>query len=440
MSAFERRMFIPAASQDANLLAHISEAVDAQTAEHEVPIRFVASKSGSTGYHCETALVDDVEFVGRSGFYPSVFEFVRRPFERQDSFTAVLLIPTGIGCEIGGHAGDATPVARLLAANCDTLILHPNVVNASDINESPPNALYCEGSTLTRLVMGTIGIRPVRSNRVLIVYDGRHQPLFKSATQNTVNAARATYGFNCAGICEMHVPVQLAHETASSGRATGRVENMGPLIEDLCASRGTFDAVAVASVIQVPEGTHETYFASEGEIINPWGGVEALLTHALTTVLGVPVAHAPMMESEAVANADLGVVDPRMAAEAVSLTFFNCVLKGLQQSPQIVSEGNFWDSSSVLSAADISCIIVPEGCLGLPTLAALYQGIPLISVGENKNLMKNRIEELPWLNDQFFQVNNYWEACGVMCALRAGIAPNSIRRPLEQMEPSVICR
>ena len=26
----------------------------------------------------------------------------------------VMIIPTGIGCEIGGHCGDATPPARLL--------------------------------------------------------------------------------------------------------------------------------------------------------------------------------------------------------------------------------------------------------------------------------------------------------------------------------------
>ena len=28
----------------------------------------------------------------------------------------LLVIPTGIGCELGGYAGDAIPAARLLAA------------------------------------------------------------------------------------------------------------------------------------------------------------------------------------------------------------------------------------------------------------------------------------------------------------------------------------
>jgi len=31
----------------------------------------------------------------------------------------VLIIPTGLGAEIGGHAGDANPVAKLIAKCCD---------------------------------------------------------------------------------------------------------------------------------------------------------------------------------------------------------------------------------------------------------------------------------------------------------------------------------
>ena len=56
----------------------------------------------------------------------------------------VMIIPTGIGCEIGGHCGDGNAAARLLGACCDTLVLHPNVVNASVINEMPANSLYVD--------------------------------------------------------------------------------------------------------------------------------------------------------------------------------------------------------------------------------------------------------------------------------------------------------
>ena len=88
----------------------------------------------------------------------SVFDFRRRTCERTNAFNAVMLIPTGVDCAIGGHAGDATPAARLLASLCDNLVLHPNVVNASDVNEQTENCLYVEGSLICRLMMGTVGL------------------------------------------------------------------------------------------------------------------------------------------------------------------------------------------------------------------------------------------------------------------------------------------
>jgi hypothetical protein len=64
-----------------------------------------------------------------------------------------------VGAEIGGHAGDAMPVAALLASVCDTLATHPNVVNASDVIEIPANCLYVEGSVIARLLQGQLGLQ-----------------------------------------------------------------------------------------------------------------------------------------------------------------------------------------------------------------------------------------------------------------------------------------
>lgn len=158
--------------------------------------------------------------------------------------------------------------------------------------------------------------------------------------------------------------------------------------------------------------------------------MEAMLTHAISELYNIPSAHSPMFESQAVANLDPGVVDPRMASEAVSMTFLQCILKGLQRSPKIVTDQTAMLSDSVISVSDISCLIIPDGCLGLPTLAALEQGIPVIAVRENKNIMKNDLARLPWANGQFFLVENYWEAAGVMLAIKSGVPPDSVRRPL----------
>lgn len=83
-----------------------------------------------------------------------------------------------------------------------------------------------------------------------------------------------------------------------------------------------------------------------------------------------------------------------------------------------------------LCVEDVSCIVIPVGCLAVPTLAALQQGIPVIAVRENKNLMQNDLSLLPWSEGQYFEVDNYLEAAGLICAMRAGIDPATVRRPL----------
>ena len=70
--------------------------------------------------------------------------------------------------------------------------------------------------------------------------------------------------------------------------------------------------------------------------------------------------------------------------------------------------------------------------VGLPTLAALEQGIAVIAVREKRNRMKNELEELPFAPGKLFIVENYLEAVGIMTALKSGVAPSSVRRPLAE--------
>jgi hypothetical protein len=74
----------------------------------------------------------------------------------------------------------------------------------------------------------------------------------------------------------------------------------------------------------------------------------------------------------------------------VSATFLQCTLKGLHRSPRIIAIEDAMNRPDVLTAEDVSCLVIPDGCLGLPTLAALEQGIKVIAVRENKNLGSNR--------------------------------------------------
>ena len=433
MQLHEKVISVPLARQNRGLIEHIEKALSFRFVDGETPLRFAVTSIDDNHYHCEVGCLVGALPAEHRGTH-TIFEFRQRGAEKTGRFNVVFLVPTGIGAEIGGHAGDATPTAQLLASGCDHLVTHPNVVNASDINEIPANASYVEGSVICRFLMGTVGLRLVRANRVLVVIDAQPDQMIENLTLNTVEAARATYGMKCAGIYRLDPPLELTATYADSGRAVGVGYGIDRLLDLLAETRDDYDAVAISSLITVPDGYHEQYFTSDGAMVNPWGGIEAMLTHAVSHFLDVPSAHAPMMESREILFEDPGPVDPRMAAEAISSSFFQCVLKGLKQSPSIVTDSSQMRSDDVLTVEDVSCLVLPDGCIGLPTLAALEQGIPVIAVREGKGLMANDLTTLPWRPGQLMVVENYWEAAGVLSALRAGIAPESVRRPFAKLE------
>jgi hypothetical protein len=124
------------------------------------------------------------------------------------------------------------------------------------------------------------------------------------------------------------------------------------------------------------------------------------------------------------------VVEPRKAAEVISSTYLFCVLKGLNRAPQVVTKVNGSYDPSMVQAEDISALVIPDGCVGLPTLAAVEQGIPVIAVRNNKNLMRNDLNDLPFRDGQLIYAENYYEAAGVLAALRHGVSPSTLVRPM----------
>jgi hypothetical protein len=360
-----------------------------------------------------------------------LFAFRRRSHEDAGQFNAVFLVPTGIGAEVGGHAGDSGPAARLLAACCDHLVTHPNVGNAADINELPENALYVEGSIIADLMMGSVGLAKVRSNRILVLMERHPDPWFMDATVNMASAARAAAGIQVARVVVLEKNFSMRSLYAPSGRAAGIVDGLETVLESMDRWRGEYDAVAVSSLIKVPPHFHHDYFADrDDEMVNPWGGVEAMLTHALSRRYRVPTAHAPMMTSREVQSLDYGPVDPRKAAEPVSATYLFSVLKGLHRSPRILAPELSRGMPGCITAENVHCLVIPDGCVGLPTLAAMEQGIDVIAVRGNRNRMKNELASFPFRPGKLHMAESYPEAAGIMMALRAGVSLESVRRPL----------
>lgn len=334
-------------------------------------------------------------------------------------FNAVLIIPTGIGCEIGGHAGDANPVAKLLSSVCDTLILHPNVVNASDINEMPENCLYVEGSVLDRFLEGKVELQRVLSNKVLVVVNS---PV-RNETINAVSAARATIGLDTE-IVELKVPLKMIARIETTG-AKGYVIGWQELVEQV--KDYSFDALAITTQIDCEKEVALNYFRNGG--VNPWGAVEAKASKLIASQLfNKPVAHAPIESDDPELKTYNEVVDPRMSAEIVSQCYLHCVLKGLHKAPKIIGVNSTGDgifSGKGMSVDEVDCLVTPIGCVSYPHRACLGRNIPVIAVKENKTVLN---DSMP---DEFIIVENYWEAAGVMLAMKAGIHPTSVRRPLK---------
>ncbi|OGI25867.1 MAG: hypothetical protein A3J76_05010 [Candidatus Moranbacteria bacterium RBG_13_45_13] len=353
------------------------------------------------------------------------FDFHRREYENMEKFNAVLIIPTGIGAELGGHCGDGNAVARLVASACDTLITHPNVVNASDINEMTENTLYVEGSILTRFLMGQIGLERVRSNKILMLMDKHPDKFFNEEIINAVSSARVTLGIDC-DVVELRNTIESRSEYSNSGRATGEIMHLEKLFDTIEKYGENYDALGLSTFIKVPSDYHKKYFLKDTDMVNPWGGVEAMLTHSLAEMFNMPCAHSPMMTSRDIEIFECGIVDPRKAPETASITYLHCILKGLHKAPRITSP------DKGLNVENISCMIISDKCVGLPTLACLKQGIPVIAVKENRNKMKNNLADFPFEKGKLFIVDNYLEAVGVMNALKAGISIESVRRPIRK--------
>lgn len=319
----------------------------------------------------------------------------------------VLIIPTGIGAEIGGHAGDGNPVAKLLASVSDTLITHPNVLNASDINEMTENTLYVEGSILDSFLEGSIGLKRVKSNTVLIAANSPvHNDLI-----NAVSAARSTIGLQVE-ILELATPLRMI-AAMEDGIATGQIYGAEELIRQV--KEYDFDALGISSAIEVSKDVAFEYL-NNGQGVNPWGGVEAKLSRMVAEALNRPVAHAPFGHT---LDGYSEIVDPRMASEMVSVCYIHCILKGLHRAPRPTVK-----EAPDITVHDIDCMVTPANCYGRPHRACMAAGIPVIAVKENRTVLCD------WMPDEFIVVENYLEACGVISAMRAGVSRESVRRPL----------
>ena len=335
----------------------------------------------------------------------------------------VLIIPTGLQAEIGGHAGDANPVAKLFGECCDTLITHPNVVNASDINEMTDNTLYVEGSMLDMFLQGAVRLKPVTRNNILVAINSRDDLRTINDSINAVEASRVTLGCNI-DIIKLDTPLVMTADI-KDGLVDGTVvgwEQLCDQVRPYLSSR--YDALAIHTKIDVSREIALNYYENGG--VNPWGRVEAIASKLIARTLRMPVAHAPKeaMSIEDQKHVFQRTCDPRIAPEVISGCFLHSVLKGLSRAPELVTDG------TGISVKDVDFMVVPAKCWGDAHTACVDKNIRIIRVAEN-HVIGEFLSNHPYSKEFLIDVQNYWEAAGYVMALKAGIDPSFVRRPLQ---------
>lgn len=347
----------------------------------------------------------------------------------------LLVIPTGIGCAIGGYAGDGLPAARLLAAASGCLVTHPNVMNGASLYWSDPRIHYVEGSALDRFAAGELALRPVRRQRLGLLLDAGIEASLRLRHLQVAEGCRASLGLEIGPVVTTDRPLEVSLSCGPSGMSWGRLGQPDALLragERLKALGAT--AIAVVSRFPDDDGSEALQAYRQGSGVDGLAGAEAVISHLLSGHLGLPCAHAPAL---APLEADPRL-DPRAAGEELGYTFLACVLVGLSRAPDLVSLGADQDprvalaDPGLLLPGAIGAVVAPAGALGGgAVLACAERGVPLIAVA-NPCLLAVTAGALglPAL-----AASSYGEAAGLLLALREGISPAALTRPLVPLEP-----
>jgi hypothetical protein len=409
-------------------LEAVARGIESRLAPGIYPLRFSIVAVGPTDFIVEATIVEFDSADRHAGRFAEV-EIIdpRKKTLPARPFVAVQVVPTGIRCSFGGYAGDAGPVTNLLASTADFLVTHPNAVNASDLNEMAANVLYVEGKSLDDFLLGHVGLSVVDANRIGTFVDPTGAG-FLDDVVNTLNAARAVKGIDCGRHTILEDELGVAIEWSDAGCAVGSVLHPEVVLDaaELLIDHGA-EAIGGVSVIH---GVSTAMFARhlDGDLPNPSGGVEAIITHLISKAFRVPAAHAPLPYYQD--HKPKVTHNPRAAAEFISTPHYFSVLKGLSRAPRLVPLTELSQvPAPALSVNNVGAVVAPATCLGgIPALAAEFQGIPLIAVRENETILDVTNAKMRMAN--VIEVESYLEAAGVLLALRNGISLESLRRPL----------
>jgi len=328
-------------------------------------------------------------------------------------FTAVLLIPTGIGAAIGGYAGDAIPVVRAMAQVCDRLITHPNVLNGAMLYWPLATVWYVEGYALDQFAAGEWGLRSPRPNRLGLLLDAAIELDLRLRHLQAAAACEATLGLTITESVTTDAPLGVCLRTSASGATWGTIAEPGSLLRAAEQLVQTAKVEAIAIVTRFPDdlGSTALHNYRRGQGVDPLAGAEAVISHLVVQHLRVPAAHAPALQPLPLDE----TVHPRALAEEIGYTFLPSVLVGLSRAPRYTLTP---DVAALWSNA-VDAVITPATALGGRGLLALArQGTPILTVANNSTTLNVTAE---CLGLKTIPCQSYSEAIGVLAALKAGV-------------------
>ena len=353
----------------------------------------------------------------------------------------LLIIPTGIGCNVGGYAGDAIPTARLLASASDCLITHPNVMNGGSLYWPDPRIQYVEGYSLNLFAAGEVLLKPVRQQKVGLLLDAGLEPDLKKRHLQVADGCVASLGIDIGPVVTTERAIRINLKKGLSGSSWGDIEEPDALLRGAEKLKDG-GATAIAVVTRFPDdcGELETKLYRQGHGVDVIAGVEAVISHFLVKNLLIPCAHAPGLAPLPI-DYDL---DPRTSGEEIGYTFLQSVLVGLSRAPKLIrksaikiEENGCLFVDDLISNRDLGAVVVPQGALGgEAVLSCIEKFIPLIIVSNqgvlNVSSKKMRLDCLGGdKNKNILYAENYVEAAGLIIALRQGINIKSLRRPID---------
>lgn len=331
---------------------------------------------------------------------------MKNEIENKDKKPIVAIsIPTGIGANQGGYAGDFGYIARKFSKDFH-VILNPNAVNGGILSAINYDMSYLEGYLFDEFFKGKIEIipkKPYETNKIGVIFDSEIPKDILNVHLNTISALKMVQGieFLEPEYTKKSVGVEIKVE---NGISYGNLKNPDELLSSAkkLIEKG---AQAIAVVCYFKEDAEDENY-SNGEGIDPIGGVEAIISHLITKEYSIPAAHAP-----AFLDIDIStkIEHEKVSSELISSTYFPCIAQGLSIAPNIFKT----HQENSISYKDVEYLIVPKDALGSPAvLSAQENNVKIITV-KNDTVLDVTKEKL---NIKVYKEFNSYEEC--LCEIK----------------------